>query len=114
MDELYTLLSDLGELDSEIALLTAQRESLRARISVLVESAGGKVAIPGLCRAEIRSPSVVVSVDRGALDELTQSLRETGHGDIADEIARCVKRSARAGGLSITMERKPNDSTAEH
>jgi hypothetical protein len=106
MDELYTLLSDLSELDSELAILTTQRDSLRARISELVESHGGKVNIAGVGRAEIRAPVVIESYDRGSLDELITSLRETGNGDTADEIARCIKRTSRTGGLVVVMERK--------
>jgi hypothetical protein len=106
MDELYALLSDLAEELSEDTMRQTRIGTLRARISELVESHGGKVNIEGLARAEIRAPVVVESYDRGALDELVKSLRETGDNDMADEIARCVKRSMRAGGLSVTMERK--------
>ncbi len=107
-DELYTLLSDLAEEQSELAIRQAHIDVLRDRISELVEQAGGKVSIAGLARAEIRAPVVVESVDRGALDELATSLSQTGYASIADEIRQCVKRSARAGGLAITMERKAN------
>jgi hypothetical protein len=43
--------------------------------------------------------------DPDALRDLMQSLREIGNEDIANEIARCKKQSARAGGLRITLER---------
>ena len=105
-NDLYALLSDLAELESQIAHDMTQRELLRARISELVESAGGKVVLPGIARAEIRAPVVIESYDRGALDELCQSLIETNHAPIADEIRGCIKKSARSGGLSITFERK--------
>jgi hypothetical protein len=106
MDDLYTLISNIAELDSELALLTAERDTLRAALSVLVEQHGGKISIPGLARAEIRAPVILESVDRGALSELVQSLRETGHAGIADEISRCTKKSVRAGSLVVVMERK--------
>jgi hypothetical protein len=105
-NDLYTLISELAETDSELAILNKQRDDLRARISVLVEQAGGKVTLPGVARAEIRAPVVIESFDKGALLELAQSLTQTGYGSIADEIYHCVKKSARAGGLVVTMERK--------
>jgi hypothetical protein len=107
MDDIYTLISDLAEIDSELAILTAQREATRAALSVLVEAQpGGKVSIPGVARAEIRAPVIVESFDKGALAELIQSLRETGQGEIAAEIAGCAKKSVRAGSLVVVMERK--------
>jgi hypothetical protein len=105
-NDLYTLISELAETDSELAILNKQRDDLRARISVLVEQAGGKVTLPGVARAEIRAPVVIESFDKGALLELAQSLTQTGYGSIADEIYHCVKKSARTGGLVVTMERK--------
>ena len=105
-DDLYALFSELGELDSEIATLTAERDKLRAALSVLVESAGGKVVLPGVARAEIRAPVVIEAFDKGALLELAQSLTQTGYGAIADEIYHCVKKSVRAGSLVVNMERK--------
>lgn len=106
MNELHALLSDLAETESELAIRTAERDELRNRISVLVESHGGKVAIPGLARAEIRSPSVVTTYDKKALAALCQSLRETDQAEMAAEIEGCQALSARAGGLVIVMERK--------
>ncbi len=105
-NDLYQLLSELSEVDSEIAIYTRQRESLRDRISVLVEQAGGKVNVPGVARAEIRSPVVIEAFDKGALEELMQSLSESGYAAIADEIRECKKKSVRAGSLVVVMERK--------
>jgi hypothetical protein len=105
-NDLYTLISNLAEIDSELAIITAERDKLRAAISELVEAQGGKVNLPGVARAEIRAPVILESFDKGALTELMQSLRETGHTGIADEIGRCVKKSVRAGSLVVVMERK--------
>lgn len=105
-NDIYTLISDLAEVDSEIAMLNKQREELRNRISVLVEQEGGKVALPGVARAEIRSPSITRQYDKAQLDELCESLFQTGHGDVAAEIQACVRESMRAGGLVVVMERK--------
>ncbi len=105
-NDLYALLSELAETESEITTYTRQRDELRARISELVEQAGGKVALPGIARAEIRTPVVIESFDKDQLLELIQSLSESGFASIADEIRGCIKKSARSGGLSITFERK--------
>jgi hypothetical protein len=106
INDLYALISELSEEQSEIAIRQMRVDVLRARISELVEQAGGKVVLPGIARAEIRAPVVIESFDKGALLELAQSLTQTGYGSIADEIYHCVKKSARTGGLVVTMERK--------
>ena len=54
-------------------------------------------------------PTVAYPYDPGALDDLVQSLRETGHGEIAAEIVNCRKAQPRAGGLVITPD-KPKPS----
>jgi hypothetical protein len=106
MDELYTVLSELGEELSEADMRQTRIGTLRARISELVESHGGKVNIEGLARAEIRAPVIIEQFDKGALLELITSLSESGYAEIASEIKACVKRSMRAGTLVVTMERK--------
>jgi hypothetical protein len=105
-NELYALLSDLAEELSEDTMRQTRIGTLRARISELVESHGGKVNIEGLARAEIRAPVIVEQFDKGALTELIQSLSESGHAEIASEIKACIKRTARTGGLVVVMERK--------
>jgi hypothetical protein len=105
-DDLYILICDLSELDSELAILNKQRDELRARISELVEAQGGKVVLPGIARAEIRAPVILEAFDKDALLELMTSLSQTGYGFIADEINGCKKKSVRAGSLFVVMERK--------
>lgn len=105
-NDLYSLLSELSEIESELTSYTRQRDDLRARISELVEKSGGKVVLPGFARAEIRSPSVVESYDRGKVDEMITTLESAGLMILADELRQCKQRSARAGGLSVTFERK--------
>ena len=97
--------SDLGEVESEIKPLNDERTAIRADISAIVEYMGGKATVPGFGALVIRAPSVSRPYNEGALDELVRSLRETGYGEIADEIADCRKTQARAGGLAITPEK---------
>jgi hypothetical protein len=106
INDIYALISELSEEQSEIATRQMRVDDLRARISVLVEQAGGKVTLPGVARAEIRAPVILERYDPDALNDLCQSLRETSYAPIADEIQACVKRSSRVGGLVVVMERK--------
>jgi hypothetical protein len=103
---LYALCSDRGELKSELTLLEAQLKMIEAEISEVVTAMGGRAHVTGTGTLIIRAPAVAHSYDPGRLNELVQSLRETGRSDIADEIAACKKAQARAGGLVITPERR--------
>jgi hypothetical protein len=106
INDLYALISELSEEQSEIAIRQMRVDVLRARISELVEQAGGKVVLPGIARAEIRAPVILEAFDKDALLELMTSLSQTGYGFIADEINGCKKKSVRAGSLFVVMERK--------
>jgi hypothetical protein len=106
INDLYALISELSEEQSEIAIRQMRVDVLRARISELVEQAGGKVVLPGIARAEIRAPVILEAFDKDALLELMTSLSQTGYGFIADEINGCKKKSVRAGSLFVVMELK--------
>lgn len=104
--ELLEALSNLGEVEAEIARLQSEREALRARLSEIVAIRhNSKVVLPGYGTIQIRAPGVARVWDGRALEELVTSLRETGHGETADEIERCRKASERPGGLSISREK---------
>ncbi|MFO7171005.1 MAG: hypothetical protein DIU80_023510 [Chloroflexota bacterium] len=104
--ELLAALSDLSEVEAEIERLTAEQAAIRARISAIVATRyGNRAVVPGYGTLHIRAPGVARTWDAKALAELVQSLRETGQGDIADEIERCRKEIARAGGLAIAREK---------
>ena len=104
MQTLRALLSDRAEVVSQIAALKAEVAQIEARLSELVAAQDGPIKVPGFGSLCIMAPAVA-SFDPDALRELIQSLRETGQGEIADEIATCTKESLRAGGLRITPEK---------
>ncbi|HMO58382.1 MAG TPA: hypothetical protein PKA05_19840, partial [Roseiflexaceae bacterium] len=109
LQRLHALISDLDEIEQELARLQAEREALRAGISEIVAQLGNRVTIEGYGTLALRAPSVSRVWDGRALDDLITSLRETGLDDYADEIAGCKKRVERAGGLAITRQ-KPAES----
>jgi hypothetical protein len=96
MQTLRALLSDRAEVLSQMAALKAEVAQIEARISELVATQDGPIKVPGFGSLCITAPSVARSFDPDALRELIQSLRETGQGEIADEIATCTKESLRA------------------
>ena len=108
MQTLRALLSDRAEVVSQIAALKAEVAQIEARLSELVAAQDSPVKVPGFGSLCITAPSVSRSFDPDALRDLIQSLRETGHADIADEIATCKKESLRIGWLRITPEKGQN------
>jgi uncharacterized protein involved in exopolysaccharide biosynthesis len=99
---LHALLTDLGEVEDEIARLDAQRAALRDQIAQIVAREGDMVI--GDRRALITAPTVVAGYDRQALDDLVTRLAAT-HPAIAQQIAACRRASMRAGGLRIERVR---------
>jgi hypothetical protein len=100
------LIRDLQEEEAEQAAVSARIAVLRERISHVVAAMGNKAVVPGYGTLVIRAPGRVQRWDHGALEELAQSLRETGQGDIADEILGCKKAGVQPGGLAISPERR--------
>lgn len=108
--ELLSAISDLREVEAELARLEGERIQIRARIAHLVATRhGGKARIAGYGSLAIRPHGTSERWDSGALAELVQSLRETGQADLADEIAACKKIVATPSGLTITPEKKPKE-----
>jgi hypothetical protein len=110
-EALRRLLSDLGEVESQIAPLEAERAELRAQISEVLAELGGRAEADGY-RLTITSPSVVPRYDAKELDQLVLRLRQQGHTEIADQILTARKESARSGQLRIMPpgdRRKPAD-----
>ncbi|HEY1013011.1 MAG TPA: hypothetical protein VGE07_09940 [Herpetosiphonaceae bacterium] len=99
--QLYTLCSDLGEVESQLEGLTAERDQLRAQISEIVERLGGKASVRGFGELQIASPVKIVSYDRKGLETLTEELAANGYEEIAEAIRFYRKESARSGGLRI-------------
>lgn len=102
---LHTLTSDLGEVESELAPLEAQRSALRDQIARIVAHAGNKVELTGFGTLVITQPGITTSYDAKALDALVIRLMGDGYGPIAEQIAQCRRESARAGSLRITREK---------
>jgi hypothetical protein len=108
MQTMRALLSDRAEAVSQIAALKIEVALIEARLSQLVATQDGPIEVPGFGSLCITAPSVARSFDPDALRDLIQSLHETDNGEIAEEIAGCMKESLRAGGLRITPEKGGN------
>ncbi len=105
LSQLRALLSDRAEVKSQIVALTEEMRRIEEQIALLIADESRPVRVPGFGSVVLSVPSIVTTFDPDALRELIQSLRETGHADIADEIAGCTKQVQRAGGLRIAPER---------
>lgn len=99
-EALRALLSDLGEVDSQIAPLEAERAELRAQISEVLAELGGRAEADGF-KLTITSPSIVPRYDAKELDQLVLRLRQQGYPEIADQVLAARKESSRAGMLRI-------------
>ena len=98
---IYALCQELGEVESQLAPLQAERERLRAELSMLVEQAGGKTTVEGFGRLEVSKTSVHVSYDRKLLEKVILQLVDLGQYHVADAIRSCKKESMRPGVLRI-------------
>lgn len=109
-EALRALLSDLGEVESQIAPLEAERIQLRAQISEVLSHLGGRAEADGF-RLILTAPAIVPRYDAKELDALVVRLRDQGLGHVADEILAARKETARSGMLQIrkeeNMRRKP-------
>jgi uncharacterized protein involved in exopolysaccharide biosynthesis len=97
------LLNDLGEVEDEIKTAETQRQAIRDAIGMIVAREGAMTV--GDRRAAITAPSVVISYDRAAIDDLALRLAAT-HPDIAAELAQCRKQTERVGSLRVEKVRK--------
>ncbi len=102
---LRQLAMDLGEVESELAPLEAERQTLRSRMSEVVDRIGGKAEVPGFGKLEITSATKTASYDRKQLDQLTIALLDE-YPHIARMIQACRTESARAGSLRIVREKQ--------
>jgi hypothetical protein len=99
--QLAGLYSDLREIESQIETLQGDREGIREQIGLLVAQHDNRIELPGVAVFVIRAPASQERWSSSALKELVQSLRESGQGEIADEIAGCKTKSENPGGLAI-------------
>lgn len=100
-EALRRLLSDLGEVESQLTPLEAERAELRAQVSEVLAELGGRAEADGY-RLMITSPGVVSRYDAKELDQIVLRLQQQGFGEIADQVLSTRKESARAGQLRIT------------
>ncbi|HNP85180.1 MAG: hypothetical protein JST60_08255 [Chloroflexi bacterium SZAS-1] len=113
-EALRRLLSDLGEVESQIAPLEAEKAELRTQISEVLAEMGGRAESEGY-RLTITSPGVSARYDAKELDQLVDYLLARGDDEIARLILKSRKESARAGQLRIVPPgggRKASDDVA--
>ena len=102
---LQALLSDLGEVELQLAQLEAEKSQLRERIGLAVALRGGSVVVPGVLQAKITSPSIVRTYDRAGVEQVLADLQTAGEAQWAARLAACRKESERAGGLYIKRDK---------
>jgi uncharacterized small protein (DUF1192 family) len=101
---LGALCYDLAQLEERIAPLEAERQAIRAELSLLVDQLGTQ-EVEGFGRLEITAPALVVSYDRQKVERLMLALIDEGRSEIAERISAARKESARAGSLRITRDK---------
>ena len=102
-EALRALLSDLGEVESQIAPLEAEKAELRSQIAEVLARLGGRAEADGL-RLSLTAPAIVPRYDAKELDQIVSYLQGQGEDEIASLILRARKESARAGMLRIAKE----------
>lgn len=99
-EALRALLSDLGEVESQITPLEAERADLRTQISEVLASLGGRADADGY-KLNLTAPGVSVRYDAKELDQLVSYLQASGDDRLANLILAARKESARSGQLRI-------------
>ena len=103
-DRLGALCYDLDQIELAMAPLAAERQAIRAELSMIIEQLGTQ-EIDGFGRLEITAPALVVSYDRQRMDRLMLALIDEGRPELAERISAAKKESARAGSLRITRQK---------
>jgi hypothetical protein len=94
-EALRALLSDLGEVESQIAPLEAERIQLRAQISEVLSHLGGRAEADGF-RLILTAPAIVPRYDAMEPDALVVRLRDRGSATSPTRSA-ARKETARSG-----------------
>lgn len=103
---LRALCLELGEVESELAPLHAQRDALRAQIAdVLGKVDNQKATIAGFGTVSNMGGSLVERFNKAALNALVNDLLDEGNEALAVRIRACSAKSWRAGGLRVERER---------
>lgn len=103
MEEFERLIRDLGEIESEIALLTLKKNELRASVQSLVETGGGKISVKGVATAMMTKPTVRVSYDTKTLDSIVAKATASGN-PLAPELAGARSESVSSSYLLIKKD----------
>lgn len=110
MEALNAIASQLGEVESELAMTTgplnAEREALRNMISHIADKIGETVVIPGFGKIEMTAPSAGHKYNTAMIDSIVKQLREDGYGYISQAIEEAKETTGRSGGLRITLQKK--------
>jgi len=106
MEALRSLCADYEELDSTYQDFGKMRDQTRDQISNVLVKIGDKAEIKGFGVLTLMQPSIVEGFDKKALTELIVALTLEGNTDVAQRLAACRTKTARAGGLRIERERK--------
>ena len=93
------ILSELREIDSELAPHLERKEELRAVLTVLVMAHGTQESDAGTARWI--APTTGSAYDAKRLDTLMADLLVRGYVEVAQEIAACKKPTSRAGYVKI-------------
>ena len=104
VEALHALASDLGEIESQLAPLEAERQNLRDQLSQIVGRLGGRASVAGFGKLELTAPTLARSYDKKRLDQLIIDLA-TDAPELAQLVAACRTESPRAGSLRITREK---------
>lgn len=104
LQAIRALCSNLGEIESELAPLEAEKQATRDKIAIIIDKIG-TTEIAGFGKLEMTSPTVTKSYSKDKIDELIERLCEEGYWPIAQRIRQCRTESPRAGGLRITREK---------
>lgn len=104
---LRALCMSLGEVESELEPLAAEREQLRHQIGDVVARMDRQLeVVPGFGTIRITGPGISERYDTTAVDAIVSQLMDEGHGQLAEALAACKVKSMRAGGLRIERGRE--------
>ena len=104
VEALHAIAFDLGELESQLAPLELERQTLRDQLSQILGRLGGRASVAGFGKLELTAPAIARSYDKKRLDQLIIDLA-TDAPDLAQLIAACRTEAPRAGSLRITREK---------
>ena len=101
---IYHLTQQLGEIESQMAPLQAEREYVRSQLLPLVQQAGGTIRIPGYARMEVIKASISVTYDRKEVERFILHLVDIGALHLADALRGCKRESHRPTILRVLRE----------